>query len=55
MIKAFIWVVVGVIAALQVERWLGGLKARFSPSAVTGTMLDRVNERLERDRFGARP
>jgi hypothetical protein len=54
MIKTFLWIVVGVIVALQLERLLGGLRSRFSPSAVTGSMLDRVNERLERDRFGAR-
>jgi hypothetical protein len=53
MIKAFLWVIVGIVVALQVERWLGGLRSRLSPSAVTGGLLDRVNERLERDRFGA--
>jgi hypothetical protein len=54
MIKAIFWILVGVVAALQAERWLGGLRSKLSPSAVTGSMLDRVNQRLERDRFGAR-
>ena len=52
MIKAVVLIVLGAIAALQAERWLGGLKDRISPRAVTDSMLDRVNRRLEKDRQG---
>ncbi len=50
MIKLLFWIVVGAILALQGERWLSGLKARFSPNAVTGKFLDQVNRRLEASR-----
>lgn len=53
MIKAAVLVVLGAIAALQAERWLGGLKDRINPRAVTDGMLDRVNRRLEQDRSGS--
>lgn len=52
MIKAAIFIVLGGIAALQAERWLGDLKERISPRAVTDSMLDRANRRLERERQG---
>ncbi len=50
MIKLLFWIVIGAILALQGERWLSGLKARFSPNAVTGAFLDQVNRRLEANR-----
>ena len=50
MLKKVFWVVLGAVGALQGERWVGGLKARFSPRAVTDGFLDKVNRRLEDSR-----
>ena len=47
MIKGLFWVIVGAIAALQSEKVLAGLRARFTPRAVTDGFLDRLNSRLE--------
>lgn len=50
MIKAVLWIVVGVAGALEIEKRLAGVRERFSPKAITDSMFDRVNSRLERDR-----
>jgi hypothetical protein len=50
MLKPLFWVAVGAAGALQADRWLEKRKARFSPHAITGTMLDKVNSRLEKNR-----
>ena len=52
MIKGLFWVVVGAAGALQADRWLERKRAKFSPSAVTGTVLDKINQRLETSRGG---
>ena len=52
MIKAFFWVALGAAGALQGERLLGGLRARFSPRAVTDGFLDKLNRRLEEKSSG---
>jgi hypothetical protein len=50
MLKPLFWVALGAAGALQADRWLEKRKARFSPHAITGTMLDKVNSRLEKNR-----
>ena len=50
MLKPVFWVAVGAAGALQADRWLERRKARFTPHAITGTMLDKVNDRLEKNR-----
>jgi hypothetical protein len=48
MIKSVFWVAVGAAGALQLDRWLEQKKARFTPNAVAGSMLDRINRGLEK-------
>ena len=50
MIKRLLWVVLGAAGALQADRWLQQQKARFRPSALTGTFLDATNKRMEKRR-----
>ena len=50
MIKRLLWVVVGAVGALQADRWLQQQKDRFRPSALTGTLLDATNRRMEKRR-----
>ena len=52
MIKSLFWVAVGAAGALQAERWLGSLRIRLSPQAVTGKFLDGLNNKLEEKRAG---
>lgn len=47
LIKVAFWVFVGVAAALESEKLLGRLGAKMRPSSVTGSMLDRLNTKLE--------
>jgi hypothetical protein len=48
MIKSVFWVAVGAAGALQADRWLAKGKAKFTPNAVAGSMLDRINKSLEK-------
>jgi hypothetical protein len=48
MIKSVFWVAVGAAGALQADRWLEKRKAKFTPNAVAGSMLDRLNRSLEK-------
>ena len=50
MLKSVFWVALGAAGALQADRWLERRKAKFTPHAITGTMLDKVNDRLEKNR-----
>ena len=47
MLKPLFWIAVGAAGALQADKWLNERKARFTPHAMTGALLDKVNERLE--------
>ncbi len=47
-LRKFFWVLVGVAAALELERWLDRQRVRMSPHAVTGGILNKLNETLER-------
>ena len=49
-IKSLLWVAVGAAGALESERLLTKARVRFSPSAVTGSFLDKVNTKLESKR-----
>ena len=50
MIKRLLWVVVGAVGALEADKWLQQQKDRFRPSALTGTLLDATNRRMEKRR-----
>lgn len=50
MIKRLLWVVVGAVGALQADKWFQHQKDRFRPSALTGTLLDATNRRMEKRR-----
>jgi hypothetical protein len=47
MIKSLLWVAVGAAAALELDKWLEKRKEKYRPSALTGTLLDKVNAKLE--------
>ncbi len=47
LIKVAFWMFVGVAAALESEKWLGKLGARVKPNSLTGSLLDRLNAKLE--------
>lgn len=53
MIKRLFWVCVGAAGALQADRWLTQRRSRFTPNALTGSLLDKINERLEAKRTRA--
>ena len=55
MLKRLFWIGVGAAAALQADRWLGAKKAKLSPSGMTSTLLDNVNQRLESKRASSGP
>ena len=50
MVKSVFWVAVGAAGALQADRWMRQKRERWAPSAVTGTLLDKVNQKLESSR-----
>jgi hypothetical protein len=50
LLKRLVPIALGAAAALQLERLIESKRARYTPNAVTGRLLDRVNERLERSR-----
>ena len=50
MLKGLFWVAVGAAGALQADRWLESKKSKFTPNAMTGTLLDKINKRLENGR-----
>jgi hypothetical protein len=50
MLKRIFWILVGAMAALQADRWIRERRQRFTPNAITGTLLDKINERLEASR-----
>lgn len=50
MIKRIFFVLLGAAGALQADRWLHKQRDRFRPSALTGTLLDATNKRMEKRR-----
>jgi hypothetical protein len=55
MIKRLLAVFAGAAVALQLDRWWNKRRARFTPNALTGSLLDKVNERLEQSRRAPPP
>jgi hypothetical protein len=47
-LKRLIWIALGMVFALELEHWLEIRRARLTPNAITGRMLDGINRRLER-------
>ncbi len=54
MIKSVLLIGVGAAGALHAERLLKKTKTRISPRAVTDSMLDKMNRRLEDSRSTGR-
>jgi hypothetical protein len=54
MIKSIGLIVLGAIGALQADKWLSGVRARVSPRAVTDSLLEKANTRLEQGRSSSR-
>ncbi len=52
MIKKVLWIGVGVVAALEADRWWSSKRERWRPRVLTGTLLDKLNKTLE-ERNGA--
>jgi hypothetical protein len=50
MLKRLFWVAVGAALALEADRFFREQRARFTPNALTGALLDKLNERLEAGR-----
>jgi hypothetical protein len=50
MFKRLLWMLIGAVAALQLERWVKQRRERLRPSALAGSLLDRVNRSLEASR-----
>jgi hypothetical protein len=48
LVKKAFWIAVGMVAALEADRWLSRQRVRMSPRAMTGSMLDKLNQTLER-------
>ena len=48
LLRKLFWVLVGIAAALEMDRWLDRQKLRMSPHAMTGSLLDKLNETLEK-------
>jgi hypothetical protein len=53
MLRRLFWIVLGAVGALQMDRWLRQKRAQFTPNAITGTVLDKINQRLEDNRARA--
>jgi hypothetical protein len=53
MLKSLVWIAVGAAGALELDRLLDRQKERWRPQAVTGKLLDKANERLEKGRSGS--
>jgi hypothetical protein len=50
MIKALFGIILGALLAFALDEWMEKTWARYRPQAVTGTLLDKVNRRLEEKR-----
>jgi len=50
MLRRLLWIVLGAVGALQADRWLRQKRSQLTPNAITGTMLDKINQRLENNR-----
>ncbi|MDP9226517.1 MAG: hypothetical protein M3P18_22300 [Actinomycetota bacterium] len=50
MIKALFGIVLGAALAFALGEWTEKMWARYRPQVMTGTLLDKVNRRLEEKR-----
>jgi hypothetical protein len=50
MFKALFGIVLGAFLAFALDEWMEKMWARYRPQAMTGTLLDTVNRRLEENR-----
>jgi hypothetical protein len=50
MLRRLFWIAVGAALALQADRWFRQQREKLKPSNLTGTLLDKANERLEKTR-----
>jgi hypothetical protein len=50
MLRRLFWIVLGAVGALQADRWLRQKRSQLTPNAITGTVLDKINRRLESNR-----
>jgi hypothetical protein len=50
LVRKLFWIAVGAVGALQLDRWVGRQRARWSPNAITTALLDKANESLEKRR-----
>lgn len=57
MIKKLFWVAVGAVGALEADKWFEKARARLRPSALTGSLLESANRKLEKRRVarGGKP
>jgi len=49
-IKKLFWVAVGAVGALEADKLFERARIRLRPSALTGSLLDSANRRLEKRR-----
>ncbi|HVL64310.1 MAG TPA: hypothetical protein VM573_03970 [Actinomycetota bacterium] len=47
MLRRLFWITFGAAIALQIDRWWRAQRSRFTPNALTGSLLDALNRRLE--------
>ncbi len=47
MLKRILLLAIGAAGALEGEKLAQRVRARFRPSAITGTLLDKANHKLE--------
>lgn len=55
MLRRLFWIALGAAGALHVDRWLREKRASLTPNAITGSVLDKVNQRLEAKNQAAAP
>jgi hypothetical protein len=47
MIKRLLALVIGAALTLELDRWWARRRSRYTPSALTTNLLNKVNDRLE--------
>ncbi len=50
MLKSLFWMGVGAAGALEADRWMRRQKERWRLNAMTGSLLDSLNRKLEEKR-----
>ena len=52
-VKKALFVALGAIGAIELDRWWGRQRERLRPNAIAGAALDRINVKLEEQRHRA--